>query len=309
MSMNESKPRHPIRVVAQRTGLTPATLRAWERRYGAVSPGRSDAGQRLYSDHDVSRLSLLRDLTEAGRSIGSVASLTEAEAQALVEEDRAHEPPTGALRATDGVPLGWLTGAYQATLELDSIRLERLLRGATLALGADRFLEEVIVPLLVQIGDEWTRERISPAQEHMASGVIERALQEVTPIPMTGGRPVMIVSTLPGERHALGARLVAAVAGLEGWQTTYLGPDLPVPEVVRSAQTIDAAAVAISVVHGSAEGGQADDVRELRTSLPPSVDLLVGGRAALGLFDSGPVPDGVRVLYDLNGVREYCRAR
>ncbi|MBR43506.1 MAG: hypothetical protein CME18_03760 [Gemmatimonadetes bacterium] len=42
-----AKPRHPIRVVAQRTGLSTPVLRAWERRYGVVTPNRSNGGQRL----------------------------------------------------------------------------------------------------------------------------------------------------------------------------------------------------------------------------------------------------------------------
>jgi len=71
----DATPRHPIRVVARRTGLTPATIRAWERRYGAVEPARSEGGQRLYSDLDLERLDTLRHLTEMGRSISSVAPL------------------------------------------------------------------------------------------------------------------------------------------------------------------------------------------------------------------------------------------
>jgi hypothetical protein len=58
----QSKPtdeRHPMRLVVLRTGLTPDLLRAWEKRYGVVTPIRSRGGQRLYSDADVERLSQL----------------------------------------------------------------------------------------------------------------------------------------------------------------------------------------------------------------------------------------------------------
>ena len=55
------EPKHPIRVVSERTGLSPDVLRAWEKRYRAVEPPRRDGGsQRLYSDADVERLRLLR---------------------------------------------------------------------------------------------------------------------------------------------------------------------------------------------------------------------------------------------------------
>ncbi|MCH2452814.1 MAG: MerR family transcriptional regulator, partial [Gemmatimonadetes bacterium] len=77
-------PRHPIRVVAQRTGLTAATIRAWVRRYSAVIPGRSAGGQRVYSDQDVKRLTTLRALTDGGRTISVVSTLTESAAEALL---------------------------------------------------------------------------------------------------------------------------------------------------------------------------------------------------------------------------------
>ena len=64
MNSHDSTPKHPIRIAAKRAGLTPAALRAWERRYQAVEPGRSGGGQRLYSDRDVERLRTLRALTE-----------------------------------------------------------------------------------------------------------------------------------------------------------------------------------------------------------------------------------------------------
>ena len=61
------------------------TLRAWERRYDVVQPGRSDGGQRLYSDHDVERLSHLRQLIDVGRPISMVAALPTDEIEALLE--------------------------------------------------------------------------------------------------------------------------------------------------------------------------------------------------------------------------------
>ena len=71
----QERPRHPMGVVADRTGLTPHVLRAWERRYGAVEPERTEGGQRLYSDTEVEKLRLLRRVTQAGRAIGVIGML------------------------------------------------------------------------------------------------------------------------------------------------------------------------------------------------------------------------------------------
>ena len=49
----DDTPVYTIKTVVQETGIAPATLRAWERRYGVLSPGRSDGGYRLYSERDI----------------------------------------------------------------------------------------------------------------------------------------------------------------------------------------------------------------------------------------------------------------
>src|SRR5919201_3225878 len=96
-----SKPglhRHPMRVVARRTGLGADLLRAWEKRYEVVTPARSPSGRRLYSDADIERHRLLYRSTLAGRSIGQLAGLSTRELAALVRRDAEAE------RAGDAAP-------------------------------------------------------------------------------------------------------------------------------------------------------------------------------------------------------------
>ena len=69
--------------VARLSGVPVATLRVWERRYGVVDAPKSATGQRLYSSHDVQRLRLLRQLTERGHAIGTLATLALQPLQAL----------------------------------------------------------------------------------------------------------------------------------------------------------------------------------------------------------------------------------
>src|SRR5689334_9647619 len=75
MSRPVARPaRYPIRAVSRLTGIGIDTLRAWERRYGAVTPTRDDRG-RMYSEADVARLRLLSGAVEQGHSIGRLAAL------------------------------------------------------------------------------------------------------------------------------------------------------------------------------------------------------------------------------------------
>jgi DNA-binding transcriptional MerR regulator len=64
-----------IGAVARLTGVSPHTLRVWERRYGTVTPYRSEAGTRLYTQSDVDRLVLIKRLVDRGDTISLVANL------------------------------------------------------------------------------------------------------------------------------------------------------------------------------------------------------------------------------------------
>lgn len=70
-----AEPRHRSGAVARMLGMPVATLRVWERRYALTQPELSPSGQRLYSAHDVRRLALLKQLTDLGHAIGSLAGL------------------------------------------------------------------------------------------------------------------------------------------------------------------------------------------------------------------------------------------
>jgi DNA-binding transcriptional MerR regulator/methylmalonyl-CoA mutase cobalamin-binding subunit len=303
MTQTALSPRHPIRVVALRTGLTAATIRAWERRYHAVEPARSDGGQRLYSDRDIERLNVLRELTDMGRSIGSVAALPPEEAQALLSEDREAAPSDP---STEPQGHAWVDDAFRCMIQMDSEALERTLWRAFRSLGARTFLEGVAAPLLERVGSSWAVGRVTPAQEHMASGVLERVLAWMNdPALSPGDGPRLVVATLPGERHALGARLAAAAAAIDGWRTTYLGPDLPVTEIAAAARNVGADAVAISAVRTDRARETERDLVELRALLDPEVRVVVGGAGAAHLLER--LPPGVEACRDLSGFTDLRR--
>ena len=83
--MSETK--HPIQIVARRTGLSVDVIRAWERRYNAVTPTRTETGRRLYSNNDVKKLTLLSRAISAGRRIGDVASLSINDLMQVIDSD------------------------------------------------------------------------------------------------------------------------------------------------------------------------------------------------------------------------------
>ena len=67
---------YTIKRAAEVTGISVATLRAWERRYGVVSPQRSDGGYRLYGPEDVRALAIMNSLVNEGWSAREAAAET-----------------------------------------------------------------------------------------------------------------------------------------------------------------------------------------------------------------------------------------
>ena len=299
MNHDPTTPRHPIRVVANRTGLTPATIRAWERRYDAVEPARSEGGQRLYSDKDIERLGTLRALTDMGRSISSVAALPADAAAALLSEDL-EAAPVPAGQPSPAADEEWVEDAFRYMTAMDTDALERTLWRAFLTLGAKPFLDQVAAPLLARAGTAWAAGRVSPAQEHLGSGVLERVLTWMNdPSKSDRSGPTVVVATLPGEQHALGARLAAAAASVEGWRTVYLGANLPVEEIAEAAMNVEADTVAISAVQTDDVDRTARLLEELRGLLDADVELMVGGGAARRLR-AERLPAGVRLFESLD---------
>jgi DNA-binding transcriptional MerR regulator len=161
-------PRHPIGLVARRTGLKPDLIRAWERRYNAVEPGRSSTRRRFYSDADIERLQLLRRVVGTGRGIGQVARLSDDELRALLAEEQREEIPRRepAFSASAGeVAEAYLQSCIAAAQRLDVGGLEAEIERASVALSRVNLLEKLLVPLLHRIGALYSEELTTLRQE------------------------------------------------------------------------------------------------------------------------------------------------
>jgi DNA-binding transcriptional MerR regulator/methylmalonyl-CoA mutase cobalamin-binding subunit len=269
-----------IKAAARRTGLSAHVIRIWEKRYGAVAPERTDTNRRLYSEEQIERLMLLRDLRQAGHGLGEVARLPTSALRKLAGGTPGAHGRSERATAETPVPSPYLAECLAAVQRLDARQLEASLKRAGTALGAQGLLQRVVAPLAQAIGDLWREGHITAAHEHFASAVIRvilgRAAQSFAG---PGNAPVLVVVTPAGQLHELGALLVGATAANLGWRVNYLGASLPAAEIAGAAKQNRARAVAVSLVYPEDDVGLENELTQLRELLPPDVKLLAGGRA------------------------------
>lgn len=259
-----------MKTACQLTGLSPDTLRAWERRYGAVQPERDANGRRLYGGAEVAKLRLLRQVVDLGQPIHSVARLTVAELEELLRGARESAPAQGlndlVTRLLDAV------ASYRPDL------CDAVLGFAIAGLSPRDAVHFVLSPALVQAGARWHAGQFSAAQEHLLTASIERLVMTTLHTFQKSARgPGMVFGTLPGERHAIGSLLAAFLAASQGVRCIYLGADLPPCELATAAVRSGAVAVVLSLA--STNPSLERQIRELCRGLPPGIEVWLGGAA------------------------------
>jgi MerR family transcriptional regulator, light-induced transcriptional regulator len=280
---------HTIRIASRRTGLSPHVIRIWERRYSVLASGRTESNRRLYSDEDLERLSMLRELTQVGHQIGMIAHL---EVPKLREMLKAENP---SARSSNGNGNGngshaksqpvsqveYLERCLDAVRNMDADGVRDLLEQARLTLGYRTALKRVVAPLIMRVGEDWQEGDLRMVHEHINTTVVRDFLGSPPPGgTVAPGAPELIVSTPAGGAHELGALLVTATARDLGWKVTYLGPSLPAEEISAVARTRNAKAIAISLVYPLGDAEIRVELLRLRSLMPQAMVLILGGRAA-----------------------------
>lgn len=265
---------YPIRTVAEKTGLSVHTIRAWEKRYGVLDPVRTETNRRMYRDADIGRLILLQRAVEAGHSIGTISGLSDDELGQI----------GGTLKSggtVDGTDTDYLGECRHAMLQLDAEAFEDSLVRASTVLGVDGLLAGVVVPLLGELGQGWEAGSVRIAHEHLATALLRTQLERIRlslPAPHKARR--LLVTTPRGQMHELGALIVAVAAARDGWHVSYLGPNLPAEEIALAANRMGVHAIALSIVYPAVDHELPGELRRLRAELERQLPILVGGRAA-----------------------------
>lgn len=224
----------PVKTVTRLTGLNPETVRKWEERHNAITPERTQGGSRRYSTRDIKRLSLLHQLTKAGYSIGSIASMEDASLQKLLARvhDAANIPAGREQGVETEAPNGFLEAYLDAVRGFDAQKASVLLARAAAVSRPVDFALQVVQPMVDRVGLLWQQSRLSVAHEHMITsqlrGVFSLMLNFSVPHPKG---PRVVLATPEGHLHELGILIAAVMAAQHGAHVVYLGASVPTADL------------------------------------------------------------------------------
>ncbi len=278
------EPRYTIKSVSIQTGIRPVTLRAWERRHELLNPYRSDNRYRLYSERDIAILRWIKSRVDEGISISNAVLELRQMTRNGVWPDAVPTAPTRTLVTPKATPETYTHWLYEALIKHNEERAAELVKELQSSYDLMTIFSRVVAPTLVAIGEAWYRGEIRITTEHYASNFLRaRLMSLLQAYPTRRNAPYIQLGCAPTEQHELGSLMMAVLLRSEGFRVEYLGPDLPIDDLVDYASYEFPDMIVLSASTELA----AFEMRRLKEKLDqidPAPQVAYGGSA----FDNNP---------------------
>jgi MerR family transcriptional regulator, light-induced transcriptional regulator len=287
-----------VAAVARRIGIAPATLRTWDRRYG-LGPSVHVAGShRRYSAVDVARIDLMRKLMLNG-VLPSEAAKT-ALTQEVIPANLAPEPSAApALRivsdadlASDNVialdsPKAIIRSLNRAATTLDASGCDQVISNSLENHGVVWTWENVLIPVLVALGEKWEQTGEGVEQEHLIAesitGLFRNRANSVSE--PENARPVLLACA-PHELHTIPMYAIAAGLAEQNIASRILGARMPAEALATAAKKIGPSAI---VVWSQSQGTADITIWEAVEPMRPAPLLMSAGPGWISELPEGVV--------------------
>lgn len=286
------------KAVVQETGVSAATLRAWERRYGVPEPERTESNYRLYSERDIALIRWLRERVEGGLSISQAIELYRSVSEGgenapstipgeTPHERQARQPHDFATSSAR------LMAAFKA---FDEQRADHLLNELFALYPIEDVLTEVIQPVMVEIGEQWHSGEVSIPIEHFATAYVERKVMAlINAQPTHPDAPLVITGCAPREQHELGILLFSLFLRRTGLRVVYLGQNVPLVDLRAALEALQPAMLALSAMTDEAALALQPIAEMIETMPEPRPLFAYGGGAFLQNPDLAEATPGLHL--------------
>jgi methanogenic corrinoid protein MtbC1 len=145
------------------------------------------------------------------------------------------------------------------------------------------YINKILIPLLIEIGDKWADGKIRISQEHFATAIIREELGSLVETHDNPNLPSVVCCTPKGQHHDLIALAITAILSMNGLQTVFLGANVPAEEIISTALKTKASAVVVSIIYPTEDPQLTDELNKLDKYLS-SIRIFIGGTAAASYF-------------------------
>lgn len=304
-------PKYTIKAVTTQTGIRAVTIRAWENRYGLLKPQRSENRYRLYSERDVAILRWVKSQVDQGISISNVVR----ELKSLLARGEFPEvlpSITTRTRTYQPVPPDKLARQlFDALVKHDETQANDILRQANAMFDLTSVCMDVIGGSLFLVGDAWHKGDMRITDEHFASRFLQgKLLNLLQAYPNRRGAPLILMACAPEETHEIGCLMMAVLLRHDGYRVEYLGPDLPLDDIVDYARQEHPAMICMSATMEE-NALRLDSMSTKLAKIKPKPIFGYGGQAFIrkpalrekigGIYMGDTIVDGRQVVEKLLG--------
>lgn len=281
--------------LAAATGISPDTIRVWERRYGAPEPVRLPSGHRRYTPEQLRWLRRVVEAVSLGHRPSTIVRASEEELQDLLDNRRTRiEPPSnaqtwlGLIRAFDSLAMG------------DSLR-EAWSRGTPA-----EFLTDTVAPIELSVQRAFTDGELQLRHKQFTLELLQDVLRSLrTSIGVPNGGPRVLIAALESDdSHELPVQMAGLLCAAKGIRPQLLGRNTPFEEVRKAAVEMGVEAVALPTPATQCSAEQEQRLESLRDGLPDSIELCAGWHDAR--FTRRP-RRGISVIRELSEFELWLR--
>ena len=267
------EPLYNIGVVARMTGISMATLRAWERRYDFPESKRTLGGHRLYSERDIMRLRWVKQRIDGGMQTSQAIHALQHQEQTglpvLTEETFSSQ---AARMSAQVYPLDTIDRedkrSYFANLQdrlintfihHDTSVADELLGDALALYSPEVLILSVIRPVFEEIGELWEQNKLDVATEHLATNYMRhRLLTWMTSAPPPRWQHTILLACAPDEWHEGSLLIMGVLLRRRLWHVVYLGQAVPLEDLANFVQEVNPSLVVVVAMTENAASNLVD---------------------------------------------------
>lgn len=216
MTSSNTNGRYYIQQVSDMTGLSKQVIRKWEERYSLIKPDRLANGYRIYSEKDINLLLNVKMLSEQGMPIRQAVSMVDKtdetvplQKESPIRQDRLNE---------------FVLQLLEKGSKCDEQEVMYTLQQAYHQVGLAAFLEDVVIPFLLEVGNRWERKQWDESQESVSSLIVRDFLVQIRRnYQHRPDAPLVLAACLPHELHEVPLHILLLQFLLKGWRTFLIG--------------------------------------------------------------------------------------